>query len=108
MGAFRFSLAGGTITQARIAFGGMAGTPKRALLSEAALAGVSLADPAGWDAALDALAEDYQPLTDQRATSAYRSMVARNLLLKALTEVAGADTEVTRLIAHRGGLEAAQ
>jgi hypothetical protein len=35
-------------------------------------------------------------------------MVARNLLLKALTEVAGADTEVTRLIAHRGGLEAAQ
>jgi xanthine dehydrogenase small subunit len=108
MGAFRFSLAGGTITQARIAFGGMAGTPKRALLSEAALAGVSLDDPAGWDAALDALAEDYQPLTDQRATSAYRSMVARNLLLKALTEVAGADTEVTRLIAHRGALEAAQ
>jgi hypothetical protein len=35
-------------------------------------------------------------------------MVARNLLLKALTEVAGADTEVTRLIAHRGALEAAQ
>jgi xanthine dehydrogenase small subunit len=108
MGAFRFSLAGGTITQARIAFGGMAGTPKRALLSEAALAGVSLADPAGWGAALDALAEDYQPLTDQRATSTYRSMVARNLLFKALTEVAGADTDVTRLIAHRGALEAAQ
>ncbi len=108
MSAFRFSLAGSTITEARIAFGGMAGTPKRALLAEAALAGVSLADEAGWDAALDALAQDYQPLTDQRASSAYRNMVARNLLLKALTEVAGTEAGVTRLIAHRGALEAAQ
>ncbi|MCU0884693.1 MAG: xanthine dehydrogenase small subunit [Beijerinckiaceae bacterium] len=106
MGAFRFSLAGNSIMEARIAFGGMAGTPRRALLAEAALAGVSLADEAGWGAALDALAEDYQPLTDQRASSAYRRKVARNLLLKALTEVAGTETGLTRLIAHRGALEA--
>jgi xanthine dehydrogenase small subunit len=52
------------------------------------------------------LAEDYQPLTDQRASSAYRRKVARNLLLKALTEVAGTETGLTRLIAHRGALEA--
>ncbi len=103
MGAFRLTVADGRITGARIAFGGMAGTPKRALDTEAALVGVALDDEAAWSAALDALAADYQPLTDQRATSAYRSAVARNLLMKALLEIAGygdAGGDDTRLL-HR-------
>jgi len=104
MGAFRLTVEGGRIAGARIAFGGMAGTPKRALATEAALTGVPVADEAAWGAALDALASDYQPLTDQRATSAYRSAVARSLLLKALLEIAGQGG--TRLIAGR--LEAAE
>jgi len=71
--------ADGTIGAARVAFGGMAATPKRAAQTEAALTGAS------WDAsaarrAMDALVADYQPLTDMRASSAYRLKVARNLL----------------------------
>ncbi|SDQ76932.1 xanthine dehydrogenase small subunit [Paraburkholderia fungorum] len=69
----------GTIREARIAFGGMAATPKRAAQTEAVLNGAT------WDEstarqAMNALVADYQPLTDMRASSAYRLKVARNLL----------------------------
>jgi xanthine dehydrogenase small subunit len=91
MGAFRFTLDGDRIAEARVAFGGMAATPKRALGAEKALIGARPADSASWRAALDALAQDFAPLTDMRATAAYRSRVAVNLLAKALMEVAGAE-----------------
>ena len=42
MGAFKFGLDGGRVVSARIAFGGMAATPRRAGRAEAALQGVSL------------------------------------------------------------------
>ncbi len=48
LAAFRFTVDKGLITDARIAFGGMAATPKRAKKTEAALIGVSLRDEAGW------------------------------------------------------------
>lgn len=108
MGAVRLTVDGAAITQARIAYGGMAGTPKRALKTEAALVGASLISAASWTPALAAIAEDYQPLTDQRATAEYRSLVARNLLAKALLEMAGADSGNTRLIGRRHLAEAAQ
>ena len=69
----------------------MAATPKRGAQTEAALVGVSLDDPASWAKALAALAEDFAPLSDMRASAAYRSEVAANLLKKALIEVAGAE-----------------
>jgi xanthine dehydrogenase small subunit len=69
----------GAIIDARIAFGGMAATPQRAAHAEAALAG-AIWDEATARHAMDALAADYQPLTDMRASSAYRLKVARNLL----------------------------
>jgi xanthine dehydrogenase small subunit len=103
MSAFRFTLAGRRIAEARIAYGGMAATPKRAAHAEAALAGADLDDPRSWDAAIAAIGVDYAPLSDMRATSAYRSRVAANLLLKALVEVAGGEA-VTRI----GALHAAQ
>jgi xanthine dehydrogenase small subunit len=71
--------AAGTITEARIAFGGMAATPQRAARAEAVLAGATW-DEATARRAMDALNADYQPLTDMRASSAYRLKVARNLL----------------------------
>lgn len=98
MGAFRIALDGRRIAAARIAYGGMAGTPKRAPLAEAALVGVDLDDPGAFAPALDALASDYTPLSDHRASAAYRALVARNILFKALTEIAGADD--TRIIAR--------
>jgi len=67
----------------------MAATPKRAANAERALLGASLDAPESWRAALGALATDFTPLTDQRATAAYRMAVARSVLQKALTEIAG-------------------
>jgi xanthine dehydrogenase small subunit len=103
MSAFRFTLDGRRIGEARIAYGGMAATPRRASGAEQALVGADLDDPASWDAAIAAIGADYAPLTDMRATAAYRSRVAANLLYKALLEIAGGGA-ATRI----GALHAAQ
>ncbi len=78
MGAFRLTVADGRVAEARIAFGGMAATPKRAPRTEAALVGASLADRATWSAAIEALAADYSPIDDMRATARYRMETARS------------------------------
>ncbi|MFM0484231.1 xanthine dehydrogenase small subunit [Paraburkholderia strydomiana] len=70
---------GGTIVAARVAFGGMAATPKRATQTEAVLSGATWNETTARQA-MNALTADYQPLTDMRASSAYRLKVARNLL----------------------------
>jgi xanthine dehydrogenase small subunit len=98
MAAFRFTLEGRRVMQARIAFGGMAATPKRASRAEAMLQGVSLDDPPAWDGAISALAEDFQPISDMRASAGYRMSVAQGLLGKALIEIAGADAGTTRIL----------
>ncbi|PVE25572.1 xanthine dehydrogenase small subunit [Microvirga sp. KLBC 81] len=108
MGAFKFTLDGRRIAEARIAFGGMAGIPKRATETEAALVGVSLDDPSTWGEAMAAIARDYQPLDDHRASAAYRATVARNLVSKALSETASGETRATRIIGQREALEAAE
>jgi xanthine dehydrogenase small subunit len=87
--AVRIELDGRRIRGARIACGGMAATPKRAKKAEQALAGASLDHPASWRAARAALSKDFTPLTDMRATAAYRMTVAANLLEKALMEISG-------------------
>lgn len=75
----RVDVAEGIITDARLAFGGMAGTPKRARAAEAALRGQPFAE-ATFDAAARAIADDFQPMTDMRASAEYRATVARNLI----------------------------
>jgi xanthine dehydrogenase small subunit len=77
--AFAFELDGGTVRQARIAFGGMAATAKRAPQAEAVLQGQPW-DEAHLLDAMAALARDYAPLSDMRASSAYRMAAAQNLL----------------------------
>ncbi|KFI07190.1 xanthine dehydrogenase small subunit [Massilia sp. BSC265] len=77
--AFAIILDGDTVTEARIAFGGMAATPKRATHAEALLVGQPW-NEASMRAAMDALARDYAPLSDMRASSAYRMRTAQNLL----------------------------
>jgi xanthine dehydrogenase small subunit len=98
MAAFRFTLDGRRVMQARIAFGGMAATPKRGTRAEAMLRDVSLDDPPSWDRAISALAEDFQPISDMRASADYRMMIAQGLLGKALIEIAGADAGTTRIL----------
>ncbi len=89
MGAFKLTVEDDRIAAARIAFGGMAATPKRAPATEAALSGLSLSDRAGWKHAIAALAADYQPIDDMRASARYRLEAAQALLEKALIEIGG-------------------
>jgi xanthine dehydrogenase small subunit len=77
--AFALDMDGGLVREARIAFGGMAATPKRAAQAESALRGRAWDDAAVRDA-MAALAQDYAPLSDMRASSAYRMQAAQNLL----------------------------
>jgi xanthine dehydrogenase small subunit len=83
--AFRIDLDGERVASARIAFGGMAATPKRAAAAEAALTGKRLSEETV-EAAVEALAADYAPISDMRASADYRMRVARNLLLKCFIE----------------------
>lgn len=69
----------GRVLGARLAFGGMAGTPKRASGAEAALLGAALT-PERIDAAVAALAHDFTPISDMRASAAYRATVAAQIL----------------------------
>jgi xanthine dehydrogenase small subunit len=77
--AFAFTLEDGIVRDARIAYGGMAATPKRAAQAEAVLNGRAWDEAAVLDA-MAALAKDYAPLSDMRASSAYRMKTAQNLL----------------------------
>jgi len=84
-GAFALTIEGGVVTSARIAFGGMAGTPRRATACEAALIGKPWRE-ATIETATAALDADYAPLSDMRASAAYRSLTARNMLRKVFLE----------------------
>ena len=69
----------GVVTGARFAFGGLAATVKRAAAAEAAVLGQPWTTTTA-EAAAQALQQDFQPLTDLRASAAYRRTVAANLL----------------------------
>lgn len=90
------TLVDGRVTAARLAYGGMAAIPKRAAAAEAALVGRP------WDevtvaAAVAALAGDFTPLTDMRASAAYRRTVAGKLLWRFWHEGQGAAVRVEAL-----------
>lgn len=87
-GAFNITVTDGTVTNACIAFGGMAGTPKRATSVEAALIGKPWANTT-IDAALSAFEQDYQPMTDMRASATYRQTTAQNMLKRVFAESIG-------------------
>lgn len=89
----------GHVVEARLAFGGMAATPCRAPRAEAVLTGASW-NEATLEAARLALAEDFTPLSDMRASAWYRQTVAANLLTRFYEESRG---ETIRL-ARAGGL----
>ena len=92
-GCFNVTVAEGRATGARIAFGGMAGTPKRASSTEAALTGRAW-DEATIAAAMEAMAQDFAPLTDMRASAAYRMKTAQNMLRRYFHDLAGVPVSV--------------
>ncbi|MGB5868646.1 MAG: FAD binding domain-containing protein, partial [Albidovulum sp.] len=92
-GCFAIGLDGSKITSARIAFGGMAGIPKRASTVEAALVGKD------WSAetiraAIPAFSRDFTPMSDMRASAAYRLTAAENMLLRYFHAHVGANVSV--------------
>ena len=92
-GAFNVSVEDGKVQAARIAFGGMAGIPKRASAVEAALIGRDWTE-ATITAALPAFAIDFTPLSDMRASAAYRLEVAGSLLRRYFAEMSGATVDL--------------
>jgi xanthine dehydrogenase small subunit len=76
---FSVTLTAAQVTEARLAYGGLAGIPRRARHAERALmdGGWTLA---GIEASAAALATDFEPLTDLRASREYRLKAAGNLL----------------------------
>ncbi|MCL8385390.1 xanthine dehydrogenase small subunit [Xanthobacter aminoxidans] len=79
LGAFRLRVDGGRMMSFAAAFGGMADRVKRARTLETLLTGALWADapPEGIEAAL---AADFSPLSDHRASAAYRAAAAANLV----------------------------
>jgi xanthine dehydrogenase small subunit len=78
------------IGSVRLAFGGMAATPKRAKNAEAALEGQPFCQ-ATIEAAMTALEQDFTPLSDMRASANYRMLAAKNLLMKFYLEASSGD-----------------
>ncbi|KAG1702704.1 Xanthine dehydrogenase [Nymphon striatum] len=83
----------GTITDCRIAFGGMAATPKRGELTEAALRDQPWGASA-FEAAAEALSKDFAPLTDWRASKEYRmssaaKSVTQGVVMKSKPSISG-------------------
>jgi xanthine dehydrogenase small subunit len=101
--AFHVTFRGGNIEQARICFGGMAATPKRARNCEKSLTGKA------WtvqnvDQAMIAMRDDFKPISDMRASAEYRMLTAQNLLKRFFFETSGVEYPV-RLATHRNDLQ---
>ncbi|SMX31284.1 xanthine dehydrogenase small subunit [Actibacterium lipolyticum] len=92
-GCFNVVITDGTVTAARIAFGGMAGTPKRAANVERALIGRAWTQDT-INAAADEFANDYTPLSDMRASADYRMNAAKGMLHRYFAEHTGHQTRV--------------
>ena len=87
-GAYFMQPEKGVVADVRICYGGMAAIPQRARHCEAAFRGRPW-NEATVQAAIKALAGDYQPLTDMRAAAPYRLRVAGNLLKRFYLDVTG-------------------
>ncbi|MGI9571148.1 MAG: xanthine dehydrogenase small subunit, partial [Desulfobulbia bacterium] len=98
-GCFNIELDGDNVREARLCFGGMAATPRRARNAENALQGKKLIE-ATIEAAVMALKNDFKPLTDARGSASYRMAVAQNLMWRYFYESRKTKVE-TRLVGRQ-------
>ena len=96
LGAFDVTVTDGRVSAARLAFGGMAGTPRRARHAEGALDGQPWT-PATLRRAAAAMGDDFTPLSDMRASAGYRMQVAQNLLTRYFHDLAGTGGDLRAL-----------
>jgi xanthine dehydrogenase small subunit len=88
--AIEFEAGSDTVKAVRLAFGGMAATVKRAASAEAAIVGKPWTQASVATAKL-ALAQDFKPLSDMRASADYRLLVAQNLIQRLWLETRADD-----------------
>ncbi|WP_254606925.1 xanthine dehydrogenase small subunit [Rhodoferax sp. BAB1] len=86
--ALNLQVQSGRIVASRIGAGGVAATPVRALKTEAALTGQPWGR-ATFEAVASVLAQEFSPISDMRASAAYRSSVLGRLLLRYWAEEQG-------------------
>lgn len=91
--AFNFTLKNDEIKDVRVAFGGMAAIPERAKNCEKVLLNQPFSQQTIQNA-MQALADDFQPISDFRASKEYRSEIAANLLYRFYTEVKFAESNI--------------
>ena len=84
--AFNLTIENKKIKDIKIAYGGMAATPKRAIYCERVLL-KSLITNKIIDKAKNALEKDFSPINDMRASGRYRKIIAKNLLEKCFLEI---------------------
>jgi xanthine dehydrogenase small subunit len=92
-GCFNVTTKEGRVTEARIAFGGMAGIPKRAAAVEAALLGRDWGEATAREA-MALFEKDFSPLSDMRGSAEYRQKTAANMLLRYVLDLASVPVEV--------------
>jgi xanthine dehydrogenase small subunit len=84
--SFNLEIVNKKIKSIKIAYGGMAPIPKRAIYCEKLLLNSNFSE----DIILKAqkcLEKDFQPINDMRASKDYRMEIAKNLLIKCFTEI---------------------
>ena len=97
--AFRLSLKDGIVEEIRIAYGGMAAIPQRALACEKALLGEAFTQQA-LEQAMAALEQDFTPIDDMRASAGYRIQVAQNLLQRFYHEADGMAVDELQVVLY--------
>jgi xanthine dehydrogenase small subunit len=90
--AFALRLNGPRVTAIRIAYGGMAAVPLRATTVERSLTG-QIWNVENLRRSMAEIDVTFTPLSDMRASAAYRTLIARNLLLKFYLEHPAAPEE---------------
>ncbi len=95
-GCLSITVEDNTITNARLAYGGMAGTPKRASAAEATLNGQPFSQET-IRLGMQAMAQDFTPLTDMRASASYRMTAAQNMLIRYFHDMQGTATDVLQV-----------
>ena len=84
--AFNLEISKNKVQKVRIAYGGMAAIPKRAIYCEKILSN-SLVTEDIINEAKKALEKDFNPISDMRASRSYRMEIAKNLLEKCCAEI---------------------
>ena len=84
--SFNLEIINNKIKNVKIAYGGMAPIPKRAINCEKTLVNLSLSEES-FNKAEKKLEKDFAPIDDMRASKSYRMEIAKNLLIKCFLEI---------------------